>query len=190
MSNALWVVLGVVGAVALWLIAAYNGLVGLRQRCKQAFADIDVQLKQRHDLIPNLVETVKGYAKHERETLENVIRWRNQAAAAQSQGPASQAQAEQQLSAGVRQLMVLAEAYPDLKANTNFQQLQGELSDIENKIAAARRFFNNAASEYNASRESFPNVLYAGSMGFGAQEFFNLDEGERAATKTAPKVEF
>jgi LemA protein len=183
-----WIVLGVIGVALIWLIAAYNGLVGLRQRTKQAFSDIDVQLKQRHDLVPNLVETVKGYAKHERDTLENVVKWRN--AAASATGPAAQAAAEGQLTAGIRQLIALAEAYPDLKANTNFQQLQTELSDLENKIAASRRFFNNAVSEYNASRESFPTVLFANTLGFDPQEFFNLDETEKAVVKNAPKVQF
>jgi LemA protein len=188
MGTTGWIILGVVAVLALWLMTTYNGLVSLRQRCRQSFADIDVQLKQRHDLVPNLVETVKGYAKHESQTLENVIRWRNQAVGAQ--GPAAQATAENQLTAGIRQLLVVAEAYPDLKANANFQQLQGELADIENKIAASRRFFNNTAAEYNATRESFPAVLVAGPFGFGAQDFFNLDDGERAATKTAPSVKF
>ena len=188
MSTTLWIILGIIGLAAAWLITAYNGLVALRQRCRQAFSDIDVQLKQRHDLVPNLVETVKGYAKHERDTLENVIKWRN--AAASASGPAAQATAEGQLTAGIRQLIALAEAYPDLKANTNFQQLQTELADLENKIAASRRFFNNAASEYNASREAFPNLLFADSLGFAAQDFFNLDEAEKAAVKTAPKVQF
>ncbi|MGE3065230.1 MAG: LemA family protein [Hyphomicrobiaceae bacterium] len=183
-----WVVVGVLVLIVLWLIGTYNGLVTLRQRSRQAFSDIDVQLKQRHDLIPNLVETVKGYATHERETLENVIRARN--AAVNAQGPAEQAAAENQLSAGLRQLMVLAEAYPDLKANQNFQQLQSELSDIENKIAAARRFFNNVAAEYNATRESFPAVLVAGPLGFAAQDFFNVDETERAAVSAPPQVKF
>jgi LemA protein len=188
MTTTAWIVLGVLGLVVIWLIAAYNGLVGMRQRTRQAFSDIDVQLKQRHDLVPNLVETVKGYATHEKETLENVVKWRN--AAASATGPAAQAAAEGQLAAGLRQLFALAEAYPDLKANTNFQQLQAELSDIENKIAASRRFFNNAVSEYNASRESFPTVLFANAMGFAPQEFFNLDETEKAAVKAAPKVQF
>lgn len=188
MSTTGWIILGVIGLLAIWLIAAYNGLVALRQRCKQAFSDIDVQLKQRHDLVPNLVETVKGYAGHEKSTLENVIKLRN--AAATASGPAAQAAAEGQLTAGLRQIMVLSEAYPDLKANANFQQLQTELADIENKIAASRRFFNNAASEYNASRESVPTVVFAATMGFGPQDFFNLDEAEKAAVKNAPKVQF
>lgn len=182
------ILLGAAALLAVWLISTYNGLVGLRQRVKQSFADIDVQLKQRQDLVPNLVETVKGYAKHERETLENVVKWRNAAQAAS--GPAAQAAAEGQLTQALRQLMVVAEAYPDLKANANFQQLQAELADLENKIAAARRFFNNAASEYNATRESFPAVLFANAMGFGPQEFFNLDETERKVASEAPKVQF
>ena len=183
-----WITLSVIVLIGLWLVMTYNGLVSLRQRCRQAFSDIDVQLKQRHDLVPNLVETVKGYAAHERGTLEAVIQARNAAIAAQ--GPAAQAQAEGMLQGALRQLFALAEAYPDLKANQNFQQLQSELADLENKIAAARRFFNNAAAEYNATRESFPAVLFAQSMGFGPQEFFNLEEGERAAVRTAPQVKF
>jgi len=183
-----WIVLGIVVVAALWLIMTYNGLVSLRQRCRQAFSDIDVQLKQRHDLVPNLVETVKGYAAHEKGTLEAVIKARN--AAVSAQGPAAQAAAEGALQGALRQLFALAEAYPDLKANQSFQQLQTELSDLENKIAAARRFFNNAAAEYNATRESFPAVLFAQSMGFGPQEFFNLEEGERKAVQAAPQVKF
>ena len=183
-----WIVLGVLGLLALLLIGTYNGLVTLRQRCRQAFGDIDVQLKQRHDLIPNLVETVKGYASHEKGTLDAVIKARN--AAMSAQGAPGQAAAEGQLSGAIGRLIALSEAYPDLKANTNFQQLQSELSDIENKIAAARRFFNNAASEYNGKRESFPAVLFAGSMGFGPQDFFNLDEAERKVAGQAPVVKF
>ncbi len=184
-----WIVVGVLALLALLLIGAYNGLVSMRNRCRQAFSDIDVQLKQRHDLIPNLVETVKGYAAHEKDTLDAVIKARNMAMGTQ-QGSAGQAAAEGQLSGAIGRLIALAEAYPDLKANTNFQQLQSELSDIENKIAAARRFFNNAASEYNSRRESFPAVLFAGAFGFSPQAFFNLDEAERKAVSTAPNVKF
>jgi LemA protein len=183
-----WILLGIVAVAALWLMATYNGLVSLRQRSRQSFADIDVQLKQRHDLVPNLVETVKGYASHEKGTLEAVVKARN--AAVSAQGPAAQAAAEGMLQGALRQMFALAEAYPDLKANQNFQQLQTELSDLENKIAAARRFFNNTAAEYNATRESFPAVLFAQSLGFGAQEFFNLDETERKAVTAAPEVKF
>jgi LemA protein len=188
MGTVGWIIVGIVVLVGLWLIMTYNGLVSLRQRSRQAFSDIDVQLKQRHDLVPNLVETVKGYAAHEKGTLEAVIKARNAAVAAQ--GPAAQAVAEGQLQGALRQLFALAEAYPDLKANQNFQQLQAELSDLENKIAAARRFFNNTAAEYNATRESFPAVLFAQAMGFGPQEFFNLEEAERKAVATAPQVKF
>src|ERR1700760_890005 len=142
-----WIVLGVIVVLVLFMFAAYNRLVALSQRVGQAFSDIDVQLKQRHDLVPNLVETVKGYAAHERGTLDEVVKARNAAMAAQ--GPAQQAAAENMLSGALRQLFALSEAYPDLKANTNFQQLQSELTDIDNKIAASRRFFNNAVQEYN-----------------------------------------
>ncbi|MEZ0300630.1 MAG: LemA family protein [Hyphomicrobiaceae bacterium] len=183
-----WIILGIIVVAGLWLVATYNGLVTLRQRCRQSFSDIDVQLKQRHDLVPNLVETVKGYASHEKGTLEAVIKARN--AAVTAQGPAAQAAAEGALQGALRQIFALAEAYPDLKANQNFQQLQTELSDLENKIAAARRFFNNAAAEYNSTRESFPAVLFAQSLGFSPQEFFNLEEGERKAVQAAPQVKF
>lgn len=185
---ASWIILGAIVLIGLYVVGVYNGLVSLRQRCRQAFSDIDVQLKQRHDLVPNLVETVKGYAQHESATLENVVKARN--AAISAHGPAAQAAAEGALQGALRQLFALSEAYPDLKANTNFQQLQTELSDLENKIAAARRFFNNAAAEYNATREGFPAVLFANSLGFGPQEFFNLDESERTAVRTAPQVKF
>ncbi|MFM9849934.1 MAG: LemA family protein [Hyphomicrobiaceae bacterium] len=188
MGTTGWIILGIIAAIVLLAIATYNGLVALRQRSMQAFADIDVQLKQRHDLVPNLVETVKGYASHERETLDSVVRARN--AAVSATGPAQQAAAEGALQGALRQLFALAEAYPDLKANQNFQQLQLELGDLENKIAAARRFFNNAVSEYNTKRQAFPAVLFANAMGFGPQDFFNLDETERKATATPPKVQF
>jgi LemA protein len=188
MPTTVLVVLGIVALIIILAITTYNGLVMLRQKCRQAFADIDVQLKQRHDLVPNLVETVKGYASHEKETLERVIKARN--AAISAQGPAAQGAAEGMLQGALRQLFALAEAYPDLKANENFRQLQSELGDIENKIAAARRFFNNSAAEYNTKRESFPAVFFANALGFAQQEFFNLDENERAAVSTAPKVEF
>ena len=159
-----------------------------RQRTNQAFADIDVQLKQRHDLIPNMVETVKGYATHERSTLDAVIPARNSAMTAGG-GPAQQAAAEGALSGALGRLFALAEAYPDLKANPNFQPLQTELSDIENKIAAARRFFNNAVSEYNAMIQSFPAMLFASSMGFQHRDFFDLGDS-RPQLDVAPQVKF
>jgi LemA protein len=183
-----WVTLAIVVAVVFYGIVTYNGLVSLRQRVSQAFADIDVQLKQRHDLIPNLIETVKGYAAHERGTLDAVVQARN--AALTAHGPAQQAAAEGALSGALGRLLALSEAYPDLKANTNFQQLQSELTDVENKLAAARRFFNNAVSEYNASIQAFPAVLFAGSMGFGPREFFDLGETQRQTLDVAPQVKF
>jgi LemA protein len=183
-----WIIIAIIVVVVLFLIVVYNRLVSLRQTASQSWSDISVQLKQRHDLVPNLVETVKGYAAHERGTLEAVVNARNAAVAAS--GPAAQAQAENMLSGALRQLFALSEAYPNLKANENFIQLQSELTDIENKIAASRRFFNNAVAEYNAAIQQFPAVLIAGPMGFTARGFFELDEGERAAVNTAPQVKF
>src|SRR5437016_11224518 len=188
MSTTGWIVIGVIVVLVLWIIMIYNQLVAMRQRVGQAFADVDVQLKQRHDLIPNLVETVKGYAAHERGTFEEVVKARN--AAMTAQGPAQQAQAENQLSGALRQLFALSEAYPDLKANQNFQQLQAELSDIENKIAAARRFFNNAAQEYNTGIQQFPAVLVAGALGFAPKDFFDVGVEERKVLEQAPQVKF
>ena len=184
----LWIVLGAIVVIGLFLVATYNRLVALGQRCGQAFADIDVQLKLRHDLVPNLVETVKGYASHEKETLENVISARNRAVSAS--GPADQGQAESMLGAALGRLFALAEAYPDLKANTNFQELQRELADIENKIAAARRFFNNAVQEFNTGIQQIPANFIAGPAGFKQREFFEIAEANREAVETAPKVAF
>jgi LemA protein len=188
MSTTGWIVIGVIVVLVLWIFMIYNGLVALRQRVNQAFADVDVQLKLRHDLIPNLVETVKGYAAHERGTLEAVIAARN--AAMTAQGPAQQAAAENQLSGALRQLFALSEAYPDLKANQNFQQLQTEISDVENKIAAARRFFNNAVSEYNTGIQQLPAALFAAALGFTPQEFFDVGVEQRAVLDKPPQVKF
>jgi LemA protein len=185
-----WIIIGLIVLFVLWIIMIYNGLVALRQRVNQAFSDIDVQTKQRHDLIPNLVETVKGYAAHERGTLEAVVHARNAAVTAQAGGVAAQAAAENVLSGALRQLFALSEAYPDLKANQNFQQLQTELSDIENKIAAARRFFNNAVQEYNTGIQQFPAVLMAGALGFTQKEFFDVGVDERKVLEQAPQVKF
>ncbi|MGN6571641.1 MAG: LemA family protein [Pseudolabrys sp.] len=187
MSTTGWIVLGVVVVIVIWAISVYNNLVAMRQRTDQAFADIDVQLKQRHDLIPNLVETVKGYASHERGTLEAVIQARNTAVAAP--GIDQKVAAENMLTGALRQMFALSESYPDLKANQNFQQLQGELSDIENKLAASRRFFNNAVQEYNTGIQQFPAALFAGMFGFHAKTFFDLGE-QRAALDQAPSVKF
>ena len=187
MSTTGWIVLGVIVVLVLWIIMIYNQLVAMRQRVSQSFADIDVQLKQRHDLIPNLVETVKGYAAHERGTLEEVVKLRNSAMTAQ--GPAQQAAAENMLTGALGKLFALAEAYPDLKANQNFQQLQTELGDIENKLAAARRFFNNAVQEYNTGIQQFPAALFAATLGFSQRTFFDVGE-ERAVVEKTPQVKF
>lgn len=183
-----WVVLGLVAVLVLYAIMVYNRLVALRQGTGQAWADIDVQMKQRLDLIPNLVETVKGYAAHERQTLDAVVAARN--TVAQAAGPQASAAADTLLTGALRQLFALAEAYPDLKANHNFLELQRELSDIENKIAAARRFFNNAVGEFNAAIEQFPAVLFARPLGFAPREFFEVPPEQRAAVEAAPQVKF
>jgi len=187
MSTSSWIILGVIVVLLLFVIMTYNGLVTLRQRVNQSFSDIDVQLKQRHDLIPNLVETVKGYAAHERGTLEAVVQARN--AAVTAQGPAQQAAAENALTGALRQIFALQEAYPNLKANENFQQLQAELTDLENKIAASRRFFNNAVQEYNTGIQRFPAALFAGMLGFSEKQFFDLG-AERQTVAEAPQVKF
>ena len=187
MSTSSWIILGVIVVLVLFVIMTYNGLVTLRQRVNQSFSDIDVQLKQRHDLIPNLVETVKGYAAHERGTLVAVVQART--AAVTAQGPAQQAAAENALTGALRQIFALQEAYPNLKANENFQQLQAELTDLENKIAASRRFFNNAVQEYNTGIQRFPAALFAGMLGFSEKQFFDLGT-ERQTVAEAPQVKF
>ena len=187
MSTTGWIVLGVIVALVLWIMVIYNQLVAMRQRVGQAFADVDVQLKLRHDLIPNLVETVKGYAAHERGTLDAVVKARN--AAMTAQGPDQKIAAENMLSGALRQLFALSEAYPDLKANQNFQQLQSELSDVENKLAAARRFFNNAVQEYNTGIQQLPAALFAGSLGFTPRTFFDVGD-DRPQLEKPPQVKF
>ena len=187
MSTTGWVVLGVVVVIVIWAISIYNGLVAMRQRTNQAFADIDVQLKQRHDLIPNLVETVTGYAAHERGTLEAVVQARNAAMAAP--GVEQKVAAENMLTGALGKLFALSEAYPDLKANQGFQQLQGEITDIENKLAASRRFYNNAVQEYNTGIQQFPAALFAGIFGFGQRSFFDVGT-DRAQLEQAPSVKF
>jgi LemA protein len=178
----------VVALIALYLVFSYNSLVGLRQAWKQAFADIDVQLKQRHDLVPNLVETVKGYAAHESGVFTKVTEARATAMRATTVG--EKAAAEGALSGALGNLMAVAENYPQLKANENFRQLQDELTDLENKIAAARRFLNNAVAEYNAAIQRFPAMLFAGAFGFTPAQMFELDAAEKAENLTAPKVSF
>lgn len=181
-----WIIIGAVVVVLLFLVVgAYNRLVTLNQSADQSFADIDVQLKQRQDLIPNLVEAVKGYAAHERGTLDAVTQAR--AAAASATSVNDKVQAENMLTGALGRLFALSEAYPDLKASANFQQLQLDLSDIENKLAAARRFFNNAVAEFNAVRRQFPTILFAALVGFGSDKpFFDLGETDRAALNAAP----
>jgi LemA protein len=182
------VVFALVVVAGFYGIAIFNRLVALRRRCDQAASDIDVQMKQRYDLIPNLVETVKGYAAHERGTLEEVMRARNAAAVAQP-GPA-QAQSEAVLTGAIGRLMAVAEAYPDLKASANFSALQGELADIENKIAAARRYLNAAVNEYNVSREQFPANLIASRSGFADKQVTVIEPEQRANVSTPPSVRF
>ena len=180
-----WIVIGVIVILVLFAIGAYNRLVALSQRVGQAFADIDVQTKQRHDLIPNLVETVKGYASHERGTLDDVIKARNSAMSAQ--GPAQVGAAENQLSGALGRLIALSEAYPDLKANANFQQLQSELTEIEDALQSARRYYNATVRDLNTRIQSFPNVLIARPMGFHEEEFYTDTD---ASIQVAPKVQF
>jgi LemA protein len=187
MSTTGWVVLGVVVVIVIWAISVYNGLVAMRQRTNQAFADIDVQLKQRHDLIPNLVETVKGYAAHESGTLQAVIAARQTAVAAP--GVEQKVAAENMLSGALGKLFALSESYPNLKADANFRQLQSDLSDIENKLAASRRFYNNAVQEYNTGIQQFPAAIFAGMFGFSQRTFFDVGE-ERAQLDQAPSVKF
>jgi LemA protein len=182
--------------VGFWLIGAYNGLVTLRNRFKNAFAQIDVQLKRRYDLIPNLVETAKGYLKHERETLEAVIQARNIAATAAKAAAANPADAsamkgllgaEAGLAGALSRLMVVSEAYPDLKANQNMMQLTEELTSTENKISFARQAYNDAVTTYNTTRERFPTNLIAGIFNFAEAALFQV---ENAAEREAPKVKF
>jgi LemA protein len=182
---ALLILLVIVVVVALFLIAMYNTLVSKRMGCREAWSQIEVQLKRRHDLIPNLVEVVKGYAAHERETLEAVIAARNTAAGAQ--GVAEQAQAENMLTGALRQMFALSESYPTLKANENFAQLQEELSSTENKIAFSRQHYNDSVSVLNVAVQKFPSNLVAGMFGFKLEEFFEVEE---AAQRAVPQVSF
>jgi LemA protein len=193
---ALGVLLLIVVVLGLWVVGIYNALVSLRNRFKNAFAQIDVQLKRRYDLIPNLVETAKGYLKHERETLEAVIKARNIALAASQTAAANPADAnamkglvsaETGLAGALSRLMVVSEQYPELKANQNMMQLTEELTSTENKIAFARQAYNDSVMTYNTTRETFPNVLFAGMFGFQAAELFKIED---VAERNAPKVSF
>lgn len=182
------IVLGVIILIVLWIISLYNSLVRLRNRRQNAFADIDVQLRQRHDLVPQLVETVKGYAGHEKELLIKITEARTAAMSATTID--GKIAAEQQLSSALAGLKVQVEAYPDLKANQNFLQLQEELSDIENKLAASRRFFNGATTEYNNAVESFPGNLVARNFGFAKEVMFDLGTDTRKQMEEPPKIQF
>ncbi len=183
--NALLVLLGIIVLLAAVFVVIYNGLVRLRNQVKNAWSQIDVQLKRRHNLIPNLVETAKGYMKHERETLESVTNARTNAMGAQGVG--NTAQAEGALSAVMRQFMAVAESYPDLKANQNFLALQEELTSTENKIAFARQFYNDSVMGYNNKIQMFPSNIIAGMFNFKEEEFFEIED---AAEREVPKVSF
>jgi LemA protein len=183
----LLIILAIIVILFLIFIGIYNGLVGLRNQVKNAWAQIDVQLKRRYDLIPNLVETVKGYAKHEREVFENVTKARNMAQQVATSGPGVRAQAEGELTAMLGKLIAVAEAYPDLKANQNFLALQEELSSTENKISFSRQFYNDSVLGYNNKIQMFPSNIIAGMFGFVMSEFFEV---KTEAERTAPKVSF
>lgn len=182
------IILGAIVAIAFYLIAIRNNLVKLRNNRENAFANIDVQLKQRFDLVPQLVATVKGYATHEKELLEKITMARSAAMSATSIN--DKMAADQQMSSALAGLKVSVEAYPELKANQNFLQLQGELADIENKLAATRRFFNSTTREYNNSVEIFPNNLIAGFCGFHKEPMYEIAASERAAHEATPKIDF
>lgn len=182
------IIIGVVVVLGLWLASIYNKLVSLRNNRENAFADIDVQLKQRHDLIPQLIGAVKGYMDHERGTLEAVTNARSRAMGATSVN--EKIAAEQQLTTAMRGLNIQLEAYPDLKASQNFMQLQTEMADIENKLAAVRRFFNAATKELNIAVQKFPNNIVAGMFGFKTEPFFDLGDAQREQLDKAPEVKF
>ncbi len=186
--NPLWIVLGVIALILIIFIVIYNRLVSLRQGRENAFADIDVQLKQRHDLIPNLVGAVKGYMDHESNVLIRVTEARQKCMMATSID--DKIKAEATLTAAISGFNMQMEAYPDLKASSNMQQLQGELSDIENKLAAVRRFFNSATREFNTAVQKFPNNIIAGMFGFRTAEFFDVGVDERQRLDKAPEVKF
>jgi LemA protein len=186
----LWIVLGVIAVVVIALIAIYNGLVKAKVRVDEAWSDITVQLKRRADLIPNLVNTVKGYAKHEKEVFENVTKARSEVVNATDKGPAETAKAENILQQALKSLFAVAEAYPDLKANDNFKHLQEELVDTEDKIQASRRFYNGSVRDLNTKIQVFPTNILAGMMGFKSREFFEVDEGEKAKIEKPTEVSF
>jgi LemA protein len=181
------VLLVVLVGLAAWVVGIYNGLVGLRNAVKNAWSQIDVQLKRRHDLIPNLVETVKGFAGHERETLQGVVEARSKAVSAAGSGVEAQAQAEGELSSALGRLMVVVEQYPDIKANTNFLALQEELTSTENKIGFARQLYNDSVMTYNNKTEMFPSNIIAGMFSFAREAFFEVED---EAQREVPQVQF
>ena len=184
----IWIVLGVIAVIAIFLVATYNRLVALRQRVREAWSDIDVQLKRRYDLIPNLVETVKGYAAHEKTVFENVTNARSNAIAAGATGsPEQRAQAENILSGALRSVFAVAENYPQLQASQNFRDLQEQLTATEDKIAFARRFYNGNVRDYNTGLQTFPTNVLAGMFGFTAEQYFELAD---AKEREVPKVSF
>jgi LemA protein len=185
---AIWILLGLVVLLALYLILTYNGLVKLNVRVEEAWSDITVQLKRRYDLIPNLVSTVQGYAKHEKTVFQDVTEARSNAMNAQ--GPEETGKAENMLSGALKSLFAVAESYPDLKANENFKHLQEELVDTEDKIQASRRFYNGSARDLNIKIKVFPNTLFAGMLGFKEREFFELEEAENATVQNPVEVKF
>jgi LemA protein len=185
-----WVIIGVVVLLGIALAISYNRFVSQRQLVKNAFSNVDTELRRRYDLIPNLVETVRGYAGHERATLDEVTRARAAAAATSGQSPAAQAQAEGPFVAALRQLFAVVENYPDLKANQNFLVLQTELANTEDRIQAARRFYNANVAEFNRRVQAFPSVIVARMFRFTEEEFFEVPEGDRASVERAPEVDF
>jgi LemA protein len=185
-----YVIIGIVVLLAIALAVSYNRFVGQRQLIRNAFANIDTELRRRYDLIPNLVETVKGYAAHEREVFEEVARTRSAAAATSGQSPAAQAQAEGPFVAALGRLFAVAENYPELKANQNFLALQAELSNTEDRIQASRRFYNANVQDYNRRVQAFPSAFVARTFGFKEEEFFEIPEAERARVAEAPRVDF
>jgi LemA protein len=184
---AVYIVIGVVAILLIMMMATYNGLVRLRNQLKNSWAQIDVQLKRRYDLIPNLVETVKGYMKHERETLEAVTKARNLAQQVASSGAGTRSKAENELSSALARLLAVVERYPDLKANQNFLALQEELTSTENKIGFSRQYYNDSVMKYNNQTQMFPSNIVASMLGFKAGEFFEVTVAEE---RTAPKVSF
>lgn len=188
MSTTVIIILVVVVLLVIWGVSIYNNLVRLRNNRENAFANIDVQLKQRHDLIPQLVATVKGYATHEKEVLMRVTEARSAAMGATTIN--DKIQAENALSSALSGLKISLEAYPDLKANQNFLQLQGEISDVENKLAATRRFFNSTTRELNNAVQTFPSNIFAGMFGFSKEPMFEIPQADRAAMDKAPEIKF